>query len=863
MKPNHHPKIPFLYRILRLFFREEEFREKIEELEDLGAECSSASSGKDPGGLWMAFQVIRLVVARLHLGAYWSFSMARNYFVIARRNLFRHKAYSLITISSLSLGLAGFLLISVWAAGELGYDRFHENASSIYRIEERRLFPDRLERGSGTPGLLSEALKGAFPEIRKSVRVAWTGERVIRRGGDLHYEEGILCVDPEFLSLFSFPLREGDRSSILNDPRSMIVSESFARRYFGEKDPVGEILTMDGKLSFSVAGVFKDIPAASHLRFDALVPFEVVKELGWMTDSWDFSMALTYIELEKEADPRAFEAKIAGFVKTRHADSNIELVLQPLTRIWLYSNIENPESPGRIRYVVIFFMVGFLILLIACLNYMNLATARSEGRAREIGLRKVVGAAKSHLVRQFLLEAVFSACLAFILAPPLIAAILPSFNQIAGTQLALTDFLNPRVLLLAAATVTATGLLSGSYPALFLSSLGPGRILKAQASSGRRGSFLRKALVLVQVSASMVLLIASAVIFLQMDFLKSKDLGFDKERVLSIPLGISNKENGGIYLKFKDILAKNPRFARIGAAFTHPVQFGTPAVDPVFFESRRLDEEIPLSISSIETGFIETLGIRLLEGRIFSGEANAERGNLIINESFRKLLGVESAVGRTIRIGDRFSGTVIGVVGDFHMASPSAGPIGPLLMFRNPNVNYIFVRLGPGDLPSLLQDIEKAWREAAPQIPFKFSFIDEDFNKRYSDLDALSSLIRMFTIVAALIAGFGLFALASFAAERRTREIGIRKVLGSSARGIWLMLSRDFLRIVLGASLFACPVAWLLMRGWLKDFTYRVTLSWEVFAVAVGLASAAAMIVVSLHTVKASLANPVDSIRNE
>ncbi|MBN1938414.1 MAG: ABC transporter permease [Candidatus Aminicenantes bacterium] len=848
------------YRFLRLFFRDAEFQEKIEDLEDLIAE-RSAAGGKKSGGLWMWVQVSRLALSRLHLAMYWSLSMARNYFVIARRNLLRHKAYSLITVFSLSLGLAGFLLISVWAGGELGYDRFHENSSRIYRVEERRSFADHVEPDARTPGLLSEALKDGFPEVRKSARVAWTGERVIRRGEDLRYEEDILCVDPDFLSLFSFPLLQGDRTTVLDRPDAIVVSESFARRYFGDMDPIGETLTMDGKLSFSVAGILEDVPANSHLRFDALVPFDVVKELGWMTDSWDFSMALTYIELERNADFRAFENKIAGFVKTRDADSNIELVLQPLTRIWLYSNLDILQGPGRIRYVVIFAMVGFLILLIACVNYMNLATARSEHRAREIGLRKVVGAAKSHLVRQFLLEAVFTACLAFVLIPPLIAAVLPSFNKIAGTALVPADFLNPRVLLLAAATVVVTGLLSGSYPALFLSSMGPGRALKSPASSARKGSLLRKTLVVAQISTSVVLLIASAVIFLQMDFLKSKDLGFDKERVLSIPLGISNRENAGIYQRYKDILAKNPRIARVGASFTHPTQFGTPALDPVFFESRRLDEEASLSITSVETGFIETLGIRLLEGRIFAGEA--ERGNLIINESFQKLLGVERAVGRTIRLGEKFQGTVIGVVGNFHMSSPSAGPIGPLLMFQNPNVNFIFVRLGAGDLPALLRDIEKAWKEAAPQVPFKFSFIDEDFNKLYSDLDTLSSLIRIFTIVAALIAGFGLFALASFAVERRTKEIGIRKVLGSTAGGIWLMLSREFLRIVLGACLIACPVAWIFMRGWLMEFSYRVNLSWGIFVLGVGAAAAAAMAVVSLHTVKASRANPVDSIRNE
>ena len=860
MPRNRRSKTRWENKLLLFFFKDDESREKLEDLEDAAKELVGLTSGRGPGRLWHIGQIVRLISSKFELSVYWGFAMIRNYVTVAWRNLLRSKTTALITISGLSLGITGFLLVSVWAFEEFSFDRFHENASSIFRIEERRRLPDRIEPGFRTPGLLSAALKESFPEIRRATRVAWTGERVLRRGDAIHYEQGILCVDPSFLSIFSFPLREGTVETALDKPHSIVVTESFARKYFGDDSPVGQVLDLDGKPDFSVTGVLEDVPDSSHLQFDALVPFDVVKELGWMVDSWDFSMALTYVELEEGTDPRQFEDKISGFVKTRNAESTIGLVLNPLTRIRLYSTTEDASGPGRIRYVLVFLLLGFLILLIACVNFMNLSTARSERRVREIGLRKVVGAARGHIVRQFLLEAVFIACLSLLLAPPLLKAVLPFFNEVAGASLTWKDFLGGRALLFALGAVLASGLLSGIYPALYLSSFEPSKVMKGRSGSRGAAAFLRKALVLVQICASVVLLVAASVIYLQVDFLKRKDLGFDKERLLSIPLGIANTENAAIYRKLKDALTGNPRVLGVSAAFTHPTQFGTPAIAGVFYGSRRLDEETALSITSVEAGFIETLGIRLVEGRAF---APKEAKSLVINEAFQRLLGVDSAIGRTLRLGPEYTGTIIGVVADFHMASPSASPIFPLVMFKNPGVNHIFVRLGPGDIGAIVEEIGRAWRAAAPHLPFKYSFLDEDFDSLNQDLDNLAATIRIFALLAAFIAGLGLFALASFAAERRRKEIGIRKVLGSSAGEVWLMLSGDFVRLVLGACLIAWPIAWLLMKSWLEDFPYRIDVGWEIFALSGLLASTTTLLIVSAQTLKASRANPVDAIRNE
>ena len=853
-------RTPWENKLLRLFFGADASREMLEDLEEAAEERDGATPGRRPYRPWHIRQVLRLIVSKFEVSAYWSLGIIRNYLTIARRNLLRSKATAFISVSGLALGISGFLLVAVWAVEEFGFDRFHQNAALIFRVEERRHLSDRVEPGSRTPGLLAAALEGSFPEVRRAARVAWTGERVLRQGDAIHYEQDILCVDPSFLSIFSFPLCEGDPETALGEPHAMVVTEKFARKYFGNANPIGQVLTLDGKTSFTVTGLLEGVPDSSHLRFEALVPFDVVEELGWLVDSWDFSMALTYVELHAGADPRLFAEKISGFVKTRDTDSTIELALNPLTRIRLYSNVDDPESPGRIRYVIVFLLLGSLILLIACVNHMNLTTARSETRAREIGMRKVVGAARGHIARQFLLESVFVACLALLLAPPLLKAALPFFNEVTGASLAWADFLKGRALGLAAAAIAVTGLVSGIHPALVLSSFEPSKIMKGRSGRHHSGSLLRRGLVLVQVGASVVLLVAASVIYLQVDFLKAKDLGFDKERLLSIPLGISNLENPGIYRKLKDTLDGNPRVMGVAAAFTPLTQFGTPVVSGVFYGARRLDEETAVSITSVEAGFIETLGIRLVAGRAFAPE---EAKSLIVNQAFQKLLGIGSAVGQTLRLGPDYTGTIIGVVADFHMASPSASPIGPLVVFRNGSVNQIFVRLGPGDIVAAVDEVGQAWRAAASHLPFQYGFVDQDFDRLYQDLDRLAAAIRLFTLLAAFIAGLGLFALASFAVERRRREVGIRKVLGSSFGEVWLMLSGEFARLVAGACLVAWPVAWLLMKSWLSGFPYRISIGWEVFALSGLAAFAAALLIVSVHTLKASRANPVDALRSE
>jgi putative ABC transport system permease protein len=786
----------------------------------------------------------------------------KNYFKIAFRNLIKKKGYSFINIAGLTLGITAFFLISVWVTFHLSFDRFHENARNIYRVMEKRHFPDHVEYGFRTPGPLATSLAEDFSEVKEAVRVALTGERVIQDEDKIYFENGILTVDPSFLRVFSFSFILGDKKTALNDLFSIVITESMAEKYFGSEDPLGKTLVLDDKFEFTVTGVVEDCPQNTHLWFDMLVPFEIVERLGWRMHVWDFSLAISYLQLEENVDVQNFTAKIAGYLKNFIEETNIELKLQPLTRIHLYSDYENPDSRGLIQYIYVYSFVGILILFIACINFMNLATARSECRAKEIGMRKVIGAVKKHLIGQFLLEAVLIAFLSLLFAPLLLEFFLPKFNEIAGQSFTWANLLSPKMVLLTFSITLLTGLISGSYPALYLSSFQPVKVLKGRLTLGTKGSFLRKVLVVVQLSVSVVLIIVSIFMFKQANFLRNKDLGFEKEHVVSIPLGISNADNPQIYQRFKGELASNPRVLNVTGAFTHPMRFGTP-MQNVFYNGKRLDDLIPLNVTSVDYDYIETFKLPIIRGRSFSQKFGSERGNLIVNETFEKLLGEDSALGKTLTVGEDYEGNIVGVVKDFHIESVSNALISPLALFCHPSVNYIFARILPERIADTVDSLENAWKKAAPNIPFKYTFLNDDFNSLYTDLENLGSTIKYFTMVAVFIASLGIVGLASFSAEKRKKEIGIRKVLGSSSGKILTLLCRDYFNLALLSNLVAWPAAWFFMRNWLMNFAYRVNLSLTVFALSGILGVLITILSVSFQTIRASHADPVRSLRYE
>jgi len=786
----------------------------------------------------------------------------KNYFKIALRNFKKQKGYSFINIAGLALGITSFFLISVWVTFHLSFDRFHENTPHIFRIMERRNFPDHMEYSFRTPGPLATSLEENFSEVKEAVRVAMTGERVIKHDDKIFFENGILTVDPSFLRVFSFPFVTGDKETAFNNLFSIVITESTAQKYFGTEDPMGKVLSLDDKFEFTVAGVVEDCPLNSHLMFDMLVPFEIVERLGWRMDVWDFSMTISYLQLEENADVQGFAKKMTGYMKNFKEDTNIELVLQPLTRIHLFSDYENPDSRGLIQYIYIYSFVGILILFIACINFMNLSTARSERRAKEIGMRKVIGAVKKNLIGQFLLEAVLIAFVSLLFTPLLLELFLPGFNKVTGQSFAWNNILSLKMILLTLGVTLLTGLIAGSYPALFLSSLQPVKVLKGHMRLRAKGAFLRQALVVIQLSVSVVLIIVSIFMFNQVEFLKNKDLGFDKEHVVSIPLGISNTDNPQIYQRFKEDLSNDPRVLNVTGAFTHPMRFGTP-LQNMMYNGKRLDELVPLNVTSVDYDYIETLKIPIIRGRSFSREFGSERGSLIVNESFEKLLGEGSALGKTLTDGEDYKGNIVGVMKDFHIESASNALIGPLALFCHPSVNFIFARILPDSIAETMTSLENAWEKSAPNIPFKYNFLNEDFDRLYTDIENLGTTIKYFTLVAAFIACLGILGLASFSTEKRKKEIGIRKVLGSSSGKIVTLLCRDYFKLALLSNFVAWPVAWLFMRDWLMNFAYRVDLSLTVFVFSGILAASVTLLTVSFQTVRASLSDPVKSLRHE
>jgi putative ABC transport system permease protein len=847
--------------LLKAFCPKDKHREILGDFEEL-YNAKIAKSGKLKASLWYFLMIFQLIRSESELSIYWSFAMFRNYTTIAFRNLKRQKAYSIINISGLALGLSVFLILSVWVLHELSYDRFHEKTPLIFRVNEIRHFPDDVQYSSRTPGPLSRVLKETFPEVKEAVRFAWTGERVIRYKDRVYYENAIITADPEFLNMFTFSFIKGNKKNALDQLYSMIITESIADKYFGRENPVGKVISLDNRFDFTVTGVIKDVPSNSHVQFDMIVPFDIVEKLGWAARAWNFSLASTYVLLENNVDIQEFEKKIAGIVEAHNTDTNIELFLQPLTKIHLYSNFENPRAKGRILYVYVFSFVGILILLIACINFMNLTTARSEHRAKEIGMRKVVGASRRHLIRQFLFEAVFFASVGLVFALLLVQTFLPGFNEITGESFSLSNLTEGTLLLLILGVTLMTGVLSGSYPAILLSSFLPMDVLRGRLKAGSRGSLLRKTLVWIQMSVSIFLIITTSVIYTQIDYLKNKELGFDKEHVISVPLGIANAENPQIYSRFKTELTQNPHVQMVSASFTHPSWFAT-AADQVRYKGKRLDEKVPVNITSVDYDFVETLKIKILKGRSFSKDFGSERGNLIVNETFEKLMGAESAINETLTIGNEYKGQIVGVMKDFHMESVSTGKIGPLILFLNPRINYIFVRVNPGNVSSTLASLEKAWEKATPNLPFNANFLDEEFDSLYQDVERIGIILRSFTYVAGFIACLGLIGLASFATEKRTKEIGVRKVLGSSVGGIVVLLSRDFVKLVLVANLCTWPFAWVVMQNWLQKFPYHVNLSWSTFILSGLLALIVTLAAVVFQTIRASLADPVHSLRYE
>jgi putative ABC transport system permease protein len=825
--------------------------------------------------------------------------MIKNYIKIAWRNLVRNKVSGIINISGLAIGLACVLLIGMYIKDELSYDRFFKDSNRIYRVNlDGKMGNDQFLIGH-TPPPAGAALMNNFPEIESYTRILSPGDEIIHYENKGQHnsltEKSILVVDSNFLKFFNYPLIAGDASTCLNGINSVVLTQKAAKKYFGDELPIGKTLIFDEySTPFTVTAVLKDIPKQSSLQFEILQPaasMPAIKHFSW---SWVWLQMGTYVKLRAnvaadQASIVKLESKLPQMVATQAASAfkrigqpwdefkrkggHWDLRLQPLTDLHLYSaNIGTRFfDQGDIKYVYIFSAVALFIMLLACVNFMNLSTAQSAKRAKEIGIRKVLGSLRKQLVRQFITEAMLYTLFAAIAALIIIMVVLPAFNQLADKKLSLNVFLDFKTWVGILSLVLITGLLAGSYPAFFLTSFKPVSILKGSGLFNGSGSgfFTRNALVVFQFTVSTVLIICTIIVYKQLVYNQTKDLGFDKENVVII----SNTGRLGTREEsLRQELLKLPKVANASISTGMPSKssFGdtyVPEVNPGNVNGG--EPNIMLSSFMVDDAFVPTLNLKLIKGRAFSKEFT-DSASVLLNETAVKQIGWKDPIGKSLTYpgnGDQ-KFRVIGVIKDFNIESLKSD-FSPFALFYTTSKtyrirsSYIAVRLKPGDYSKAINSIQNKWKEIAPDLPFDYSFMDAEFDALYRSDQTMGKVFSVFTFLSLTVACLGLLGLAIYTAERRNKEIGIRKVLGASVQNVVTMLSADFLRLVIISSIIAFPIAWYAMNKWLQDFAFRTNISWWVFFLAAGVTMVIALITISFQSIKAALTNPVESLRSE
>jgi putative ABC transport system permease protein len=786
-------------------------------------------------------------------------NVIKNFIKIAWRNIKKHKGYSSINITGLAMGMACCILISIWVLDELSYDRFHEQSQSLYRVEENQDYSGRNYHVNVTPYPLAPALKEEIPDIQDATRYIYAGGRLLRYEEKAFFESNIRAVDPSFLSMFAFPLLQGDKETALNSPRSLLLTEEMAEKYFGQNVPIGQIISINNSFEFTVTGVLKNIPHNSILQFDFLIPYEFLNSTGETNDSFGSNSIQTFAKLQENTTEEQVNEKIFGFINTKVPQTGTTLELMPFTRIHLHAYFGWTKEAGAIRYVYIFSIIALFVLLIACINFMNLSTARSAGRAKEVGLRKVVGALKRNLIRQFYGESIVYALIALFFAVVIVTALLPAFSRLASRELS-WGVGGTGVLLLGLLAITLfTGIVAGSYPALFLSTFQPVKVLRGSQKSGAASKTFRRTLVVVQFSLSIMLIIGTSIIYKQLNYMKHRDLGWDKEQLLFIVL---RGDIGASYETLKTELKKDSSILGVTASSHLPTNIGSNA-GGADWDGKDPELSVLIGISTVDFDYIETLKIDMAEGRSFAKEFPADRKtSFIVNEEVAKLMGKESVVGERFQF-QGIDGTIVGVMKNFHFQSVRS-TIEPLAIVIDPDYYQVMlIRLAPGDVSASMKSIEATWNRIVPNYPFEFSFMDERVDSMYRSEERIGTLLKYFAGLAVFIACLGLFGLASFTAEQRTKEIGIRKVLGASAPKIMLLLCKESFFLVILANIMAIPAAYFLMRDWLQSYAYRTSLNAHLFLSAMVLALIIAMISVSFQAIRAALADPADSLRYE
>lgn len=805
--------------------------------------------------------------------------MFKNYFKIAIRNLWRNKGFSAINIFGLAIGIATCLLIMSFLQNELSYDRYNTNADRIVRVVLRGKMQGGDIKEANVMPPVAQTLKKDYPEVQEATRICSYGTPLVVVGDKNFRDNKFAFVDSNFFEVFTLPLIQGNAQRALLQPNTIVISKAVAQQYFGNANPIGKVLDFkEMKVMFTVTGVISEVPMNSHFHFDLFASMSTYpdsREQSWMTSNF-----YTYLLLKKGYDYKNLEAKLPQAVEKymgpqlqkamgvtlaqfRQSGNDIKLDLQPLTDIHLNSDLTGDMEPyGNKQYVYIFGAVGIFMLLIACINFMNLSTASAFKRAREVGIRKVMGSLKMQLVRQFLLESLIVTAVAMIIAIGLMYWALPFFSNLAGQNLAVHLFTNPWVLPALIFFGLLTGILAGSYPAFFLSSFNPITVLKGRFVSGKR-SGLRSGLVVFQFFISINLIIGTAVIYNQLSYIKNKNLGYNKEQVLVIEGAYALGNNANV---FKQQLMQDPRVVSVTASGYLPA--GNSYGNNFFVYTDNNTTQLLKTVKyDVDENYIPTLGMQVKSGRNFSKDFGSDSTGVIVNEAAIKAFGWgANALGHTLthidNNGKQDTYHVMGVVKDFHFRSLHE-EITPLIMTLGNDNATMIAKIKTADIPGLLSSTKKKWSDFKAEFPFSYSFLDERFNSTYKAEQNTGYILGIFAGLTIFVACLGLFGLATFTAQQRTKEIGIRKVLGANVSGLVSLLSKDFLKLVALAFIVAAPVAWFVMNKWLQDFAYRISISWTVFAITAFIAVVITLFTISFQAIKAALANPVKSLRME
>jgi putative ABC transport system permease protein len=837
-----------------------------------------SEKGRFRADVWYVWQILRPVPFFIRSTLYWSFEMFKNYLKIAMRIIKRHKGYSFINIVGLAMGMAVFVLIALYVYHETSFDRYHEHADRIYRVIQQR--KSNLTSGESTyattPPALAPALMDEFPEVLLATRIGPLSKTLVNYGEKGFIEDKIYCVEPETFGIFTIPFVKGDPQTALQDPFSIVLSERAAKKYFENDNPIGRILTLREKTDFKVTGVFRDMPDNSHFIMDVVIPFRTYFlfkfGLAAITEWSNYGSFYAYCLLHEGVDPIQVDEKFPAFLnRTKYqvypTDEHQKDVysLQPLTSIYLHSDAQIEIGVNNnIRHIHLFSFSALLILIIACINYMNLATARYAQRSKEVGIRKVVGASRGQLIRQFIGESVLTTMLSLAVSLLIVLLTLPAFNTFIGRQLSLNFLGNLQLLFVIISVILCVGLLSGGYPALLISSLNPVTSIKGRTLKSTKNAFLRNALVTAQFAITIFLIIGTLVVQNQILFILNKDMGYAKNQIVVLHTGDTSTRYD-FHNKLETIkseLTRNPNIISVTGSKRLPNYMTLGAVD--ILPGRETEGNIPVYAMWGDDDFINVYGIGITAGRNFSREYPADRkGAILINETAAKACRWEDPIGKTLTYWGNRTGVIVGIMRDFHF-HPIHRSIEPFCIYYEPlYFDYLSIKIHGSDISKTIAHIERIMKKFSPNHPFEYQFFDEVFARTYQTEQNTGKQFRVMTILSILIACMGLFGLAMFATQQRIKEIGIRKVMGASVKHIMFLLTKEFLKWIVVANLVAWPVAYLVMNRWLQNFAFRIQIGWILFLAAGGISAAIAVLTVSYQILKTATANPVDSLRYE